>query len=300
MEASKPTIESRFQELLFLNQDIQDPKLQFILLIHAANLFNDLKCTGLLEDDPEGDYIIPPNWQKDAEGIYSFRYFDPQAKDTVYFKFVTEDSLIDINAVTASKNDKIISLDYKLTDYEKFDPETINKIYKRYRNDFLPKILPHLKPTEESSKKDESRTRGIIIEDRPMFVIPRGDPRIPVDPFGDYGRSDLYPNTNPLVGGDHSGGNLLGPRNPIFGQNPHNEVNPRIRYDPTGPDDIDPTNVDPDHAFPSVPFQKKDPRNPFGGGPFGRGPFGGGGGGFGGGFGGGGFGGGGFGGGGFI
>jgi len=291
MESTFSAIENKYNELLFLSPDTKDPKLQFILLIHATLLVHELKCTGRQEDDPEGDFILPENWSQDCDDIFSFRYYDPKAKDTVYVKFVCEGNLIDINAVLASKNDKIISLQFNVGDYQAFDTATIQKIYSRFRNEFLVKLLPHLKPAEEP-KREEAPHREPYRDDGRglLWNIPRNDNRVPN--FGDYGRSDLFPAPNNPIGGINSGGNLLGPRNPIFGNQNIPGSHPTIRYDPTGPGDIDPTNPDPDMAFP--PFQNRDPRNPFGRGPFGggnNGPFGGGG------FGGGGFGGGGFGGG---
>jgi len=295
MESTVSALETKFNELLFICPDTKDPKLQFILLIHAALLTHDLRCTGRLEDDPEGDFLIPENWTQDTDDIFSFRYYDPITKDTIYVKFVCEGNLIDINAVTASKNDKIISTQFNLADYQALDTPTIHKIYNRARNEFLVKLLPHLKPAEEPEKKEQAPIRVPFQDDGRglLWNIPRNDQRGPN--FGDYGRSDLYPVPNNPLGGINSGGNLLGPRNPIFGNQNLPGSHPVIRYDPTGPDDIDPTTPDPDINLP--PVQIKDPRHPFGRDPFGRDPFGGGpfgggggghsGGGFGGGFGGG-------------
>ena len=73
----------------------------------------------------------------------------------------------------------------------------------------------------------------------------------------------------------------MGPNNPIF-QNP-NQINPMIRYDPTGPAGSD-LDIDNDMFFPQQPLQKKMPRGGGGfgggggfrgGGGFGSGPFGG-------------------------
>lgn len=275
------SVEQSFKELVALAQNLTDPKLQFILLIHASNLSEGLKCTGILEDDSEGDYILPPNWNKDSEGVYSFRYHDAKAKDTLYFKLVTEDTLIDVNAVTASKNDKIVSLNFNISDYTQLDTPNISEIYKRYRNEFLVNILPYLKRTEEPAKREPERR--FIIEDAPrdfFWNAPRNN--FPgQNPLNDYGRNDLYPvPQNPF--GINSGGNLLGPRNPLWqGGQPIPGNNPGgIRFDPVGPGNIDPTNPDPDIFLPQGPL-RNDPRNPFGG----RGPFGGpGAGGFGGGF----------------
>jgi len=35
---------------------------------------NKLKCTGTLEDDPEGEFELPINWNKASAGVYSLRY----------------------------------------------------------------------------------------------------------------------------------------------------------------------------------------------------------------------------------
>jgi hypothetical protein len=276
METS--SIENKYKELLFLDSGATNPKLQFILLIHAINLSNDLKCTGLAEDDPESDFVLPPDWKKDSDGVYSFRYYDSKSRDTIYFKFVTEDTLVDINAVTASKNDKIHSLEFKLSDFSQIDSENISKIQKKYRNEFLVKVLPHLKPSEEA-KTETTHTHILREEDRGFFwTMPRNEHPERTNNFGDYGKSDLFPVSNNPID-INSGGNLLGPRNPIFqGGQPVAGYRPKIRYDPTGPNDIDPSSPDPDIFFPPLPFQnKKDPKGPFGGGGFGGGGFGGGG-----------------------
>jgi len=102
----------------------------------------------------------------------------------------------------------------------------------------------------------------------------RKDPENPFQsPFGDYGKSDLFPNLQNDPFNSQSGGNLLGPKNPFFIGKGNN--NPNIRFDPVGPGTLDPSDPDNDLFKPLDPSKQK---NPFGGGPFGGGPFGGGGG----------------------
>jgi len=272
-------LEQRFQELLFLENNPTDPKLQLILLAHAMNLTNGLVCNGLLEDDPENQAILPANWKNDVEGVFSFRYIEPTTKETFFFKFVTEEDNVDVNAVSVKANDKLFSFELKAKDYPKLDSDTIKKIHQKYKTEFLDKFLPE--------KKEESYGGGgYPIYTKPDFTIPRGDPRTEPNPLGDYGRKDI----DPFSAGPF-GGNLVGPNSNIFQQGGIQQQ-PKIRFDPFGPGKVDPTDPDPDSGFfPFDPFNKKPGFGPK------RDPFGGGGGFGGGGFGGGGFGGGGFGGG---
>jgi hypothetical protein len=267
---------------MFLDE-VKDKKLQLILAVHAANLVNDLKCTGLLEDDPESDFVLPSDWKKDVEGVFSFRYQDTTG--TIYFfKFVTEGSTIDVNAISSKAKDQLFSFEIKLDDFPNLDAKEIDTLAEKYKKELLAKLVPKIKESEEQ-KQSSFKGRGGIYPDedpnlygRPVFTNPTQNP------FGDYGKSDLWPN----IGGPYdtkSGGNLVGPTNKIFQGGPDQ---PKIRFDPFGPGSYDP-DPDPDIFMPQNPMKK----GPFGGGPFGggnKGPFGGGGG-FGGGFGGGGYGG---------
>jgi len=167
---------------------------------------------------------------------------------------------------------------------------------KTSKNSTLPTkkaILDPLIPSSQKSDDQKDDGQGGKGRGGLIYIEPRGDPFTdPIDPFGGYGRSDLYPNTNNNPFNPNSGGNLLGPTNPLFiGKG---NVNPNIRFDPVGPGTLDPTDPDNDLFLPKDPSKQKSPfGGPLGGDPFGGGfgkknPFGGGGG-----FGGGGFGGGG-------
>src|SRR4051812_34671343 len=94
---------SQYQELKLIAGDVGDKTQQLILFIHGVNLSSGLKCTGIYEDDPESDYILPQNWNLHQEGIYSLRYFNPKNKESLYFKFVVEDWLVDVNVVRSTK-----------------------------------------------------------------------------------------------------------------------------------------------------------------------------------------------------
>lgn len=267
MESS--TIETKFQSLLSSDKDITDPKLKFVLLIHSINLSYDLKCSGLFEDDPEIEKDLPSNWKKGIDGIYSFRYNNPKDKDIIYLKIVIEGDLVDINAVTALNNDKLISTQFNLFDYPELNSENINKIYKKYKNELLSKLLAQKSKQEESKSSDNKR---MIIEDgRPyLWNIPRNDHQIPRI-IGD-GRNDMFPGPmNPFGVPPH--GHFTDPRNPnifpnLYGDQPRPGGQPNIQFDPLGPNGIDPTTPDPDIELPPRTFPRPNPRN---GGPFGGG-----------------------------
>lgn len=273
MESS--TIETKFQSLLSLDRDVTDPKLELVLLIHTVNLAYDLKCTGLNEDDPEIEKDLPSNWKKDVEGIYSFRYYNPKDKNIIYLKIVIEEDLVSVNAVTAAKNDELLSTEFKLFDYPELDSENINKIYKKYKTELLSKLLNQLQPKQEESKSAENNRRAFGGDQGLLWIPGTGNqyPRI----IGD-GRNDIYPGpANPFGVPPH--GHFPNPRNPnifpnLYGDQPRPGGQPNVQFDPFGPNGIDPSTPDPDLGLPPRPFGT-NPQGPFGGGRTG-GPFGGG------------------------
>lgn len=255
------------QEIMFLS-NAEATEHKAIMLIHALNIANGLKCNGLLEDDLVEDCIIPTNWQQHKENIYSFRYINTKnSKETLYFKIIHEPQadLLYINVVSSANPDSIISDEIK--EISKLKPTEKNeitaKIIKNYQKNVLDPLLQPKKPTAE-------RSNLLIKQENPQDFFwsrPRNNDPTPsyVPNFGDFGSSDLRP--IPL-GGINSGGSLLGPNNPIFSNNPNNNNNPfgnpgpNIRFDPFGPGNIN-------GSFPT--FDGGLPRNPkfgqgFGGG----------------------------------
>ena len=282
-----------YTELLFLAGENITPLQNLILYLHAANLASGLKCTGKNEDDPESDYVIPLDWNKSEDDVYSIRYKNPKNNETIYFKFIEEKNLLDVNAVRFSKTGRIYSNSISMNDIKKFDKESLEKIRMKYQKDILDGIF------DVALKKDDRKQvfEPIRREPKPEypdnpnpFWRPPQNPLAigPRSPFGDYGSSDLRPVPNDPFGEKPTGqGNLFGPNNPFFIYGPHSggmglTKPPGARFDPYGPDDI-------------TPFKDEKPKRPPGGNGFGPGSnsSGSGFGGLGGGFGGGGFGGGG-------
>lgn len=274
-------VENKFKEFLFLEGEPKDLKLQLILLIHAINSTSGLKCTGLLEDDPDNEYEIPPGWQNHTDGVFSLRYKNEKSKENLFFKFVTEEKVIDVNAISSKANDKLHSFEIKTDDYKDLTSDAITTLTKKYRAAILDKLVPQEQKKEESKLNTEPIGNA---GDSFLWNKPRNDHSHFTNPLGDYGKSDLYPfGSSPFD--PNSGGNMVGPKNPLF---IGNVKKPKVQFDPYGPGNLDPTEPDPDIFIPTDPFGKK--KGPFGGGPFGGGGgFGqggmfGGGGGFGGGF----------------
>ena len=259
MQSEIESILKKLKELVFLaNTDF--PHERVILLIHAINLCENLKCTGLLEDDPVENYIIPPNWDKSIDNIYSLRYMN-DTKEVFYFKFIhaAEANVIEINAVSSVKTDTIISDEIPNISMYKSLEETslLTSFIKNYQKKIIAQLFkkPQKKP-EETKKNNEN----IVRQNPNDFFLNRQrnvDPSPFVPTFGDYGSSDLRP--VPL-GGLNTGGSLLGPNNPIFSNRAPNLMNPingppgpNIRFDPFGPDDINGSFPGFDGAMPQNP-----------------------------------------------
>lgn len=254
------------QEIAFLaNEETNEHKA--IMLIHALNLSHGLKCNGLMEDDLIEDCIIPTNWQKHKENIYSFRYINSKnTKETFYFKIIHEPQadLIYINVVSSMNQDNIVSDEIKEISKVKTTEKTEQTltIMKNYKKNIIDPLL-------QAKKTPAEKPNLLIKQENPQDFFwnrPRNNDPTPsyVPNFGDFGSSDLRP--IPL-GGINSGGNLLGPNNPIFSNNPNNNPfgnpGPNIRFDPFGPSG----NIN--GSFPT--FDGGLPRNPnfgpgFGGG----------------------------------
>lgn len=251
-------------ELVFLTNP-DSPHLKLIILFHSMNLCSNCVCTGLLEDDPFENYIIPPNWDKHIDNIYSFRYSNTNNKqENLYFKIIHEPlaDMMFINVVSSNKPDIIISDEVlNISKYTSFDnKELICKLIKTYQVKILAEIFKKQEKPIEKNNKNEIPRPNDFFWNRPRNV--EQPPFMPT--FGDYGSSDLRP--LPL-GGINSGGSILGPNNPIFSgypnqnnnPNPLNNPGPNIRFDPFGPDGINGSFSGYDEMRP------KDPRFGFGG-----------------------------------
>ena len=242
------------QELNFLANP-SNPQENLIILIHAINLSFELICTGTMEDDPVENYILPPNWEKHIDNIYSFRYMNDK-KENFYFKLIHEPeaNLIEINAVSSNRPDTIVS--DRIDNISLFnkpigEPDLrVNSVIKNYQSKILSHLLKALNNQKEEPKKPNLFERPPNPNDF-FWNRPRNVEPTPYTPslFGDFGSSDLRP--IPLGGGGiSSGGSLLGPNNPIFTgiNNPNNSNNnnpnfsgplgPNIRFDPFGPNGI--------------------------------------------------------------
>ena len=278
---SKAVAQDKLQNLYFITSvHEQDVGGKFLLFVHALNQAAGLRCTGLLEDDPEDFYEIPQKWNQPSHGVYSLRYKSPEKKNA-YFKFIKSQDNVSVNAAF---EDQLYSVTTKLSPLElkTVDDAKNADFLKTYQAEVLDKLAP---PTQSEAQKPPQQSPFFLepnpVDDRNMFwnpQRPRNDPPQPNNPFGAYGRSDLDPfggAQGPFPLGANSGGNLLGPNNPIFLGGPQQPNNPNLfRYDPVGPGfDMD---IDNDLFVPQQPF--KNPRGGFGG----RGGFGAGRGGFGG------------------
>jgi len=272
----------QFQELKLVAGDIKDKKEQLILFIHAANLTSGLKCTGILEDDPESDYVLPPNWNQHQEGVYSLKYSNPKNKEAIYFKFIAEEWLVDVNAVRSTKTGRIYSSSFK--EIKELNESSLEKILTTYKKEILDPINDKEPKTEEKTESNDNRRDPLrVYPDENPFWRSRNVPAPRGNPFGDYGISDLNPVPLDPFGEIPTGqGNLLGPNNPIFSQGPQpgfgggmgiiqpGPGQPGVRFDPYGPNGVDPF----EGERPRLPGNQNP--NPFGGGP-GPNPFGGGG-----------------------
>jgi len=236
----------KFEEIQFLDNPKSIPE-KLLLFLHSINLSNNLICTGLQEDDPVAEYILPPNWSIPVDNIYSFRYQSQTDKSqTFYFKIIYElqTNLFFINAVSSSKSDMIISLEISnISTYTNFtmNNQQIIDLFKNYQSNVISLLLKKPEKPQENTKKNET-----ILRPNPTDFFwnrPRNNEPSPFMPsFGDYGSSDLRP--VPLGGIGSGSGSLLGPKNPIFlgQQNPNNNMNPLggpipgVRFDPFGPD----------------------------------------------------------------
>lgn len=92
--------DEKYQELLLISSDQrqkQDLSAKFVLIIHALNLSNDLICIGLLEDDPEDEYLLPENWNSPQAGVYSFKY--KLKNEIIIQKFINNKNFFNINCV---------------------------------------------------------------------------------------------------------------------------------------------------------------------------------------------------------
>lgn len=294
-------IKLKHQELLLLAGDPKEHHLQAILLFHAYTSHQELICTGCLEDDMVDTYELPPNWNKDIDGVYSLRYQtkDKTNPETIYIKFVIEGDVLDINAIGSSNPGLMHSSTFKLKEIKE---STYEKALQQFKDEIISKLLSKLK-NEDNTRKMQTEER----KEPDVLLIPilRNEPNNTTG-FGDYGKSDLRPlPLDPLglggpVGGmgmGVGGGSLFGPSNPIFTgetrQNPEvRGIMPGVRVYPTGPGILDPNFPDDDHLqVRGIPTKKPQGgfMDPFGGGfgtgnRFGQGPGGFGGGGFGGSF----------------
>jgi len=238
---------TQYKELLFCEGEPKEKHLQLILLIHSVNLVAGFKCTGLNEDDPESDYVLPPSWKIHQDGVYSFRYLNPKNKETIYFKMVHEDPILDVNAVRSTKTGKIYSISYNLRT-QQLDDTAIESLVKKYKSD----MIDDLNDEKQKQLADES-SRGrspLEVDPNPFWWIrPRNDnPQPSGNPFGDDGSSDLRPvPIDPFSTMPERQGNILGPGGPVSTGGPTygrgmglGGQKPGIRFDPYGPDDIDP------------------------------------------------------------
>jgi len=76
---------------------------------------------------------------------------NPKTKDVYYFKFVTEEKVIDINCVSSKANDKIYSLTVNTDDYKNFDEKDIEKLYNAYTKSILDEILANDKKKKKKT-----------------------------------------------------------------------------------------------------------------------------------------------------
>jgi hypothetical protein len=231
------------------------------LSIHFFNVAQGLQCTGLTEDDPETDEMLPSLWNSNSQ-VYSFRY-SVGGGCSLYLKGVKlSETALMLHAMRSDKSEAIhnLNLDLKaaaerLAAGEDFVKFAIESVLPLYREQVYVKV------------KSQPKSSLLIEEHRPPFRPPlRGHDDI-YNPYGGYmphpqpfGRGDLMP------GG--LGGNLVGPDNPMFRQpgNPlygpglGNPMFPGVRFDPIDP--FDPQGrrrggPSPDH------FAPPGPRGPF-------------------------------------
>ena len=263
----------QYKQLLFSVGDNITPFQKLILYLHASNLASGLKCTGKNEDDPESDFFIPPNWNKSEDDVYSMRYKNLKNNETIYFKFIQEENQLIANAVKSLKTGHIYSASFNINDIKEFDKDSLDKIRMKYKKNILNEIISEAPKKEDIKQTPEQIFRGSQTNvpniPNPLWRPSQNPPNIsPVNPFGDYGSSDLRPVPGDLrpVPIDPFGemptgkGNLLGPNNPVFIYGPQSGgmgliKPPGARFDPYGPDDITP--------FPDEKSKNKPPPTGF-------------------------------------
>eukprot|EP01017_Pseudomicrothorax_dubius_P028647 TRINITY_DN3415_c0_g2_i1.p1 TRINITY_DN3415_c0_g2~~TRINITY_DN3415_c0_g2_i1.p1 ORF type:complete len:289 (-),score=71.87 TRINITY_DN3415_c0_g2_i1:85-951(-) len=226
-----------------------EPHEKVILAIHSVNLVNGLICTGVQEDDEREEFLLPPNWKVNSEGIYSLRYSNPKNGDTIFMKFIHDRDILDINAVLSTNMGQIysteLSLEKAVSKNEAegwvINEENLRYIHEKYAKQLLPKLLR--KVPEKQSLISPIHIQGAGQGDF-FWGRPPGNPM--GGPLGvGVGGGDLnpFPN-NPLPFAPIGGlpGNMMGPNHPFFtgGPQPSGFVQPGpgrpgARYDPIGP-----------------------------------------------------------------
>lgn len=220
---------SIFQELYQnISPNASDLHESVILGIHSFNVSKGYKCTGLQEDDPQSEVILPELWNSNFH-LYSFRYSYKQNAN-LYLKLVRlTDSKMTIHAVRSDQEDKIRTFSLNLDEIRKLRDEgkalgqvIIDNVIPVYLNEILNKLADEPKKTE--LREPVQRHYGIPANPMPNSNPYGGNPYpgfIPDNPYG--------PGV-PLIMPD-PGGNMVGPQHPIFGQQPR----PGVRWDPVNP-----------------------------------------------------------------
>ncbi|CAG9324769.1 unnamed protein product [Blepharisma stoltei] len=246
--------QSIFQDLYQnLSSNAKDRSESIILGIHLYNISKGFQCTGLLEDDPVSQEILPPLWNTNTH-IYSFRYI-LKPNINLYVKFVKlAETRLTVHAVRSDQDDKIRSFNIEMEEINKKCEEgkeitevIINEIIPVYNREILNKINEEKK---EEKKVDLRDYRGPKPYGVPYGGIPFSNPYNPFPGYLPQSGNPYGPGV-PLIFPDPSG-NVMGPNHPIFGQQPR----PGVRWDPVNPfpDPEYPDHMRPPGGFPPHGF----------------------------------------------
>lgn len=215
---------------------------RMVLAIHTYNISQELVCTGLSEDDPPSQDMLPSGWNSNPN-LYSFRY--SHKGNNIYLKAVKiNNNTIKFHCLRSDQNDKIHSWTADITNFIN-NAQDMQRSMILLMNEYIPEyhaqILEKVKPTP-----GQSRGGVCLLEEQPRRppygFAPPGYPE--PGPFGGIpfvGQGDLFtPGMFP--------GSQMGPNHPYFGQ-PNRR--PGYRYDPEVP--FSGFKSNPDHFPPPGP-----------------------------------------------
>lgn len=219
---------------------------RLVLGLHLYTVSRDFQCSGLREEDPETEDILPSGWNRNKQ-VFSFRYKQTN-QVSLYVKAVKlAQNAITVHSLRSDEQGKIVTwkipgemisavdTSQELVEY------LMTTVLPAYQQEILDKTFPAPKPASRPGNP-------LLVEQHPPPQAPWSQPYIPL-PGGFYpqvGAPDLYPGMPGFSGG------LVGPQHPLF-QGAQGR-RPPMRIDPLGPFDQIPGARNPDHFPPPGGF----------------------------------------------